>query len=736
VEALQVLAQMVRAPRFDAAELEREREVVLEEIRGGDDDVGLVVGEATWAAAFPHHGYGRSVIGTVDSVRSLPRDGLLRFHKENYSPANARVVVAGRFDAGAVTERVAGLFSGGGSAPTRTRRRATWGGAGTTLVRRRFDTRLVRVVFDAPAHTESDAAACDVLACTLGGGSAAPVVAQMRTEPGVFGASVEYEAEARGGLLVFEAHVAEGAVQGALDRLTGLVAEAHAGRIDSAEMARARVNLAASRLARHESVDGRATDAASSLAHLGSPEGWRDYDARMAATTPEQVRALAARMLAPDRARLVALAPRVRALAPRWRAGRAPPSRPAVRRVVLDNGLRILFERDASPLCAVQVVGMGGQLAEERDLAGRCAAWSRTAAKGAGGLSTDALGRALAGLAAGVSASSGRSSQALRLDLPATAALAGVELLLHVLVEPAFPDEEVRLAREALAEAQSARDDDPDGRLALALAQAAFGEHPWALDPIGDPESIARLDAEALRALHARWAQPSNLVISVVGEVDEEAIEARLRRVLGGKAAGQPVAVPQARVARGSGRVTLGSRRDQALISMLFGGMGVRDRRRPALDVLVELLSGQSGRLFTELREQEGLAYEVGAWSVESPAGGFVGCGLGTDPGRLDEAEARLLASIARIRAGEIDDEHVLRARTAVVGSVESGFQTAAARAAEMAYAELYLGRGVDYRAHAARARSVQPGEVRSLAASIFRRPAVVGRLGPREPTA
>jgi hypothetical protein len=229
---------------------------------------------------------------------------------------------------------------------------------------------------------EAGAAAVDVLAGALGGGSAAPVVAAMRAMPGVFDASVAYEAESGGGLLVCEAHVAEGSVGRALDRLTSLLADARSGRIDAAEIGRTRLAFASDRLARRESADGRATDAASSLAHFGRAEAWRDHDARIAATDVGEVRAIARRLLDPATARVIVLAPRIRTVAPRWSPSRAPLPGSSATRTRLPNGLRLLVERDASPVAAVRIVGLGDSSPKRPRL--RASRWPGRAPSGAG----------------------------------------------------------------------------------------------------------------------------------------------------------------------------------------------------------------------------------------------------------------------------------------------------------------------------------------------------------------
>ncbi|MEA3345602.1 MAG: pitrilysin family protein [Chloroflexota bacterium] len=98
--ALDVLLDMLRHPRFDPVELEKERQVIIEEINSSLDMPGrwvhLLLAELIW----PDHPLGRSVAGTKESVASLQRDILLESMSQYYSPSNTVLVVAGSLDHG------------------------------------------------------------------------------------------------------------------------------------------------------------------------------------------------------------------------------------------------------------------------------------------------------------------------------------------------------------------------------------------------------------------------------------------------------------------------------------------------------------------------------------------------------------------------------------------------------------------------------------------------------------
>ncbi len=731
VDAVGVLAEMMQHAQFPAEELERERKVVLEEIRGGEDEVGQVVGEALAAAAWPHHPYGRPVIGTVASVRQLDRARLLGFYGRHYVPANACLAVAGNFDAERLRAALPALFAGGPAAPVRARGGpARVAGGASRQLRRRFDTHVVQLGFGAPAIADPDAPTWDVLATALGGGTASPLVSTLRVLPGCLDVRAEYDGEALGGLFVMDAHVTPGAGARTLEAAADVLATAAAGGLSRADMARARVGLAAERRFGRQTADGRAHAACFYFEHFGDPEAWRGYDARLAAVTDEAVHA-AARSLAPERAVTLTLGGGAKAR-PAWRPRPTTDARREVQRHILPGGMRVLLEPDEGSIAAVRIAGVGGQLVETRRLAGRSAMWLRTVTRGAAGLSAEALGRALSNLGGALGASGGRSSQGLRAELPAEQFPAGLELLLHTLLAPSFTDSELERARASLLDDLAARDDDPSDRLDLALWAAAFPSHPWGLDPSGTPGSLARIQPAGLLRLHRAWAQPKNLVVAITGEFDAEYALGRLRHLEGQLPTSAPLAAPKRPAPIPTGRVMLRSARDQAHLMVVWEGLPVRHPEVAAQDVLAEVLGGQAGRLFLELREAEGLAYSVGASALDGLVAGLLTCALATDPARLDEAERRLLACVARVAGGDLSEAEVSRARAALLGAAEGELQTAGLRAGEAAFSELYGLDGTRYKAVLRRVERVTRDDVALLAARLLREPRLVGRLAPR----
>jgi len=97
-EAFDVMADMVFRPRFDAEDLDAEREIVLEEIAMYDDDPQDKVFDVLGEAVFGDHPLGRAIIGRAEVVAGTPAAGLAAFHAGRYVAGNLVVAAAGSVD--------------------------------------------------------------------------------------------------------------------------------------------------------------------------------------------------------------------------------------------------------------------------------------------------------------------------------------------------------------------------------------------------------------------------------------------------------------------------------------------------------------------------------------------------------------------------------------------------------------------------------------------------------------
>ena len=120
--ATALLADVIGEPALRAADVETERQVILEELHLQADDPDDVVFDLLYEALFPGHPLGREVLGSEDSVATIARHDLVGFHDRWYRAPNLVVAAAGAVDHHALVEQVGEAFASrtDGMAPVRT----------------------------------------------------------------------------------------------------------------------------------------------------------------------------------------------------------------------------------------------------------------------------------------------------------------------------------------------------------------------------------------------------------------------------------------------------------------------------------------------------------------------------------------------------------------------------------------------------------------------------------------
>jgi zinc protease len=357
-----------------------------------------------------------------------------------------------------------------------------------------------------------------------------------------------------------------------------------------------------------------------------------------------------------------------------------------------------VLPRREIPVVSVRSALLGGQLAETEENAGigsfLTSTWLRgTAARGAA-----EFARATESLAAEVDAYSGRSSCGLTLDCTADVFPEVLPLFAEALCFPAFDEQEIERERRDTLAALARREDRLGARVFDLFQRAHYERHPYRLPLPGTSESVKRFDAEALRAHHAGLVRPENLVLAVVGDVDPDTAAGAVARELAdlrdgeGKAPALPAPEPAPREIR---RALERKAREQAHLVIGFRSVAVDDPDREALEVLSQLLAGQGGRLFLDLRDRQSLAYSVSAANVVGFAPGYFCVYIATAPDKLEQAERGIFTHFERLLAEAPSEDELERARRYLIGTHAIDQQRSAARALSMALDARY-GLGVE----------------------------------------
>jgi len=115
--AFDVLSDMIFNPLFKPEDIDRERNVIVEEIKMGEDTPDELVHDIFAKTIWQTHPLGRSIIGNAQIIESLSREQITDYHQKSYTPANLIIAVAGNFQHQQVVEKLQKMF-GGLNSPT------------------------------------------------------------------------------------------------------------------------------------------------------------------------------------------------------------------------------------------------------------------------------------------------------------------------------------------------------------------------------------------------------------------------------------------------------------------------------------------------------------------------------------------------------------------------------------------------------------------------------------------
>jgi zinc protease len=408
---------------------------------------------------------------------------------------------------------------------------------------------------------------------------------------------------------------------------------------------------------------------------------------------------------------------------------------PDVVRHVLPNGLTVLVREDSSiGVMGASLMVRGGALFEAPDEAGVTNFMHRVMLRGTRRYDAVQLTQAIEDLGGSLDASGDVEYAEVR----GTALGRNWEALLTLIAEvarrPTFPSEEVERERRLILSAIQSRGDTPFQRAFDAMLTDLYGRHGYGWPTLGTQESLTRLDRAALEARYATIYRPDRMVLAVSGQVPRDRVIRVAERLFRGMppvaAAKAPAPTPQP--PRAARRV-VERPAQQAQVMVGYIAPGLTDPEYPAVRVLGMILGGgMSGRLFTELRDRRGLAYQVGVLGTYRTGPSFLLTYMGTAPTNVEASEAGVLAEIDRIRAEQVSERELARAKAFLLGNLTMDRRTTARDAWYLAFFEV-VGAGWDFPERYARAvEAVTAADVARVAQRYLAGPTVVVLQPPK----
>jgi len=414
----------------------------------------------------------------------------------------------------------------------------------------------------------------------------------------------------------------------------------------------------------------------------------------------------------------------------------ASPQQSIIHRTVLDNGIVVIaIENSAADIIASRLFFRTGSQREPRDKAGLTHLLAAVLTKGTKELTSIEIAERVESVGAQLNTDAATDYFILSLKTVSSDWLDMLKLAGQILRSPSFPETEVELERYLTIQDIRSQKEQPFSIAFEQLRQALYQDHPYAVSVLGTEATVSELLPTDLKEYHQTYFRPDNLVISVAGRISPEAAVEQIEQVFGDwQPPSTPLPTPTLPLITPQPcHVVTPQETQQSVVMLGYLASSVTDPDYGALKLLNTYLgNGLSSRLFVELREKRGLAYDVSAFYPTRQCDSLFVTYMGTAPDNTVIAMEGLRTEVERLCSLMLSEEELQAAKNKLLGQYALGKQTNAQLAQIYGWYET-LGLGIEFDLKFQQQIAQVTPEMAQAAAQRFFAEPYISLVGPTE---
>lgn len=308
--AVDLISDMLFNSRFEKKDIDRERNVILEELKMYEDAPDELVHDVFAGTIWDDHPLGRPIIGNEKTVQDLTREDILDFYQKNYIPRNIVVAVAGSFDRELVMNVLTATF--GKLAGQGNERLLTAPEPARRVVCRYKDTEQVHLCIGTPglALDSEKIYVFQIINTILGGGLSSRLFQEIREQRGLVYSVFSYHSSYHdSGLFCIYTGLSKQNVRAVLELIIKEIYDIQVNGVKEKELQRAKDQLKGNLLLSLENVSTRMSRLGKSQLYLGKVVPPDEIVRRIMAVSDSDIRELAGTMLSPENFCLASVGP-------------------------------------------------------------------------------------------------------------------------------------------------------------------------------------------------------------------------------------------------------------------------------------------------------------------------------------------------------------------------------------------------------------------------------------------
>lgn len=704
---LDVISQMMGHPTFDSQEIDNEREVVIEEIKRGEDSPQRQISQLLFSTAYKKHPYRVPVIGYAKNIKSVSAKKIKDYFHGRYAPRNMFLVVAGDFKSAEMKKKIETYFGDFQDYKVKKVKRTkepTQKTASVVIKNTNFQEALTYLAFKGPNVRHKDVAALDVLALVWGQGDSSRLVKTLRMKSPIVNSVGSFAFTPQDeGLVAVSASLEPNNLKEYLSNLKTEVVKMIQEPPSNEELQKAITNIASEQVYSLESVDGLARKFGSLEFYMGDPNYYQKYLKQLYSLKPRDIQKIAIKYFDSQKLSLVLMTKnpavdakktcqqfvkeltkeiqKAKKSAAKTASKKFSPkkfkfnfsldaTKPVTEIISLHKGVKLyLRQQKETPSCSLKLAFMGGIRIEEDRQGGLAELYSRVWPTGSAKFDEHEINLRTDNMAAGLSTFSGRNTVGMSLGYLSNNEEEMLQIAGDLILNPTWNSEIIDREKQIQKNQIQSQQDNPAQVCIMQFMREMFSGHPYAREVLGSKESLEKLQVDDFRKYHSMILKSENTHICAVGDFDKVKLIERLNLIIDKISVGKKIN-NQHQISPLQKQKLLFKelKKEQTHVVVGYRGLALGDKDKYALEVVQSILSGQGGRLFLELRDKNSLAYSVSPIHMEGIETGYFGGYIGCSPEKVDKSIEMLKIEFEKLCQTKVGSEELLRAQKYLSG--------------------------------------------------------------------
>ncbi len=702
--AMDLHGDMILHPLIPRKEMEKERKVVLEEISKDLNSPTKIMQDNLNSMLYTTHPYKRKVIGRSDVIETITRDQVLSFYNKNYSPSNMVTVIIGDVDANHAIEKTKEAFNAEYKKQTKTIYTKE---APLTKQQKKveyLDTESGYMVigFRGTPIDDKDSYALDVLATILGDGRSSVLNQVLKEKKRIaFSVDAGNSTFRDDGIFYISANYEPSKCKIVQDTIFNEIEKIQKNGVTDDQLKLAKNIIERSTYYSRESITNIATEIGYTMALTNDIKFYDTYLDNIKNVSKEDVKKVAEKYLGINRSAVSIVLPKSAKEVP---VASLTQQAPATAELVSENtqtqkyklsdGATMLYTpNNVNDIIAISIYAKGGQLAEQK--AGTANLTATAMMRGTKNYTSLELSQVLEDNGIKIQPSASADAFAINVLTTKDEYDKTLELLNEVVNNATFEDYEIDKVKTEKLNTIKRNKDVPLQRAIEEYRDLIYQNSPYSISSKILEKNIPNITKEDIINYYNSIFAPKNLVISINGNIDKDKTIQDLNNIFKPKEnaknfdfAQYNSKIPTVTTPRQTIQKVPTTETAWILLGWQTNGV-LNEKDYATLQVIDSLLgSGMSSRLFKDLREQEGLAYQLGSgYSPNVLRGSFL-LYIGTNPQTLDKAKSGLFAEITRLKTEYVGDKELQDAKEKLLGNYVIGLETNLDKASNIGWYE------------------------------------------------